>query len=96
MLASESYLLTAIADHLHESSKKVNVMERFFRHPKKGTPPLSVASYLQQVKKIVPSEPTIHIAMTMMQQSLTVINLRLFGLSTMVPKVPTQNDYKKG
>lgn len=61
MLASESCLLTDIADQLHEPSKKVNVVERLSRHLEKGTPPLSSAAYLQQVKKMVPSEPVIHI-----------------------------------
>lgn len=32
MLASESCLLTDIADQLHEPSKKVNVVERLSRH----------------------------------------------------------------
>ena len=61
MLASESCLLTDIADHLHEPSQKVNVVERLSRHLEKGTPPLAAAAYLQQVKKMVPSEPVIHI-----------------------------------
>ena len=61
MLASESCLLTDIADHLHEPSQKVNVVERLSRHLEKGTPPLAAAAYLQQVKKMVSSEPVIHI-----------------------------------
>ena len=61
MLASKSCLLTDVADHLHEPSKKVNVVERLSRHLEKGTPSLSVAAYLRQVKKMIPSDPVIHI-----------------------------------
>ena len=61
MLASKSCLLTDVADHLHEPSKKVNVVERLSRHLEKGTPSLSAAAYLRQVKKMVPSDPVIHI-----------------------------------
>ena len=61
ILASQSCLLTDIADHLHESSKKVNVVERLSRHLEKGTSPLAAAAYLQQVKKLAPSNPVIHI-----------------------------------
>lgn len=61
ILASQSCLLTDIADHLHESSKKVNVVERLSRHLEKGTLPLAAAAYLQQVKKMAPSNPVIHI-----------------------------------
>ena len=61
ILASQSCLLTDIADHLHESSKKVNVVERLSRHLEKGTSPLAAAAYLQQVKKMTPSNPVIHI-----------------------------------
>lgn len=61
MLASESCLLTDICDQLHESSKKINIVDRLSRHLDKGTPTPAVASYLQQVKKMVPAEPVIHI-----------------------------------
>ena len=61
ILASQSCLLTDIADHLHESSKKVNVVERLSRHLEKGISPLAAAAYLQQVKKMAPSNPVIHI-----------------------------------
>ena len=39
MLASKSCLLTDVADHLHEPSKKVNVVERLSRHLEKALPP---------------------------------------------------------
>lgn len=61
MLASGSCLLTDIVDQLHESSKKINIVDRLSKHLDKGTPAPSAASYLQQVKKMVPAEPVIHI-----------------------------------
>jgi len=61
MLASGSCLLTDVADQLHEPSKKINVVDRLSRHLEKGTPAAAAASYLQQLKKWVPSEPVIHI-----------------------------------
>lgn len=61
MLASRSCLLTDVADQLHESSKKINIVDRLSRHLDKGTPASAAASYLQQAKKMVPTEPVIHI-----------------------------------
>lgn len=61
MLASGSCLLTDVVDQLHESSKKINVVDRLSRHLEKGIPASAFSSYLQQVKKWVPSEPVIHI-----------------------------------
>ena len=61
MLASGSCLLTDAADQLHESSKKINIVDRLSRHLDKGTPASAAASYLQQAKKMVPAEPVIHI-----------------------------------
>ena len=61
MLASGSCLLTDVVDQLHESSKKINIVDRLSHHLEKGTPSLAAASYLQQVKKMVPAEPVIHI-----------------------------------
>ena len=61
MLASESCRLTDVVDQLHESSKKVNIVDRLSRHLDKGTPAPAAASYLQQVKRMVPAEPVIHI-----------------------------------
>ena len=61
MLASESCLLTDVVDQLHESSKKVHIVDRLSRHLDKGTPAPAAASYLQQVKRMVPAEPVIHI-----------------------------------
>ena len=61
MLAAGSCLLTDVVDQLHEDSKKINIVDRLSRHLDKGTPAEASASYLQQIKKWVPSEPTIHI-----------------------------------
>ncbi len=60
MLASGSCLLTDVVDQLHEPSKKINIVDRLSRHLDKGTPAPAAASYLQQVKKMLPAEPVIH------------------------------------
>ena len=61
MLAAESCLLTDIVDHLHESAKKVNSVERLTRHLNKGIPADAQRSYLSLVRKWAPAEPVIHI-----------------------------------
>ena len=61
MLASGSCLLTDVVDQLHEGSKKINTVNRLSRHLDKGTPPEASVSYLQLVRKWIPSEPVIHI-----------------------------------
>ncbi len=61
MLASGSCLLTDIADQLHEPSKKINIVDRLSRHLEKGAPAVAAASYLQLIKKWIPSDPVIHI-----------------------------------
>ena len=61
MLASGSCLLTDVVDQLHEDSKKINIVDRLSRHLEKGTPVRAEASYLQEVKRWIPSEPVIHI-----------------------------------
>ena len=61
MLASGSCLLTAVVDQLHETSKKVNSVERLTRHLNKGTPVNALSSYLSLVRKWIPDEPVIHI-----------------------------------
>ena len=61
MLASGSCLLTDVVDQLHESSKKINIVDRLSRHLDNGTPASAAASYLHEIKKWVPSEPVIHI-----------------------------------
>ena len=61
MLASGSCLLTEVADQLHEPSQKINIVDRLSRHLEKGTPTVAAASYLQLIKKWIPSDPVIHI-----------------------------------
>lgn len=61
MLAAESCLLTDVVDQLHESSKKINIVDRLSKHLEKGIPKQAAASYLRQVKQWVPKEPIIHI-----------------------------------
>ncbi|WP_303863603.1 transposase [Alkalibaculum bacchi] len=61
MLASKSCLLTEIADQLHETSKKVNVVERLSKNLHKGVAHQLQNSYLDTIKQWVPDEPVIHI-----------------------------------
>ena len=61
MLASGSCLLTDVVDHLHETSKKINSVERLTRHLNKGTPTKALSSYLSVIRKWIPDEPVIHI-----------------------------------
>ena len=61
MLASGSCLLTDVVDQLHETSRKVNSVERLTRHLNKGTPAKALNSYLSVIRKWIPDEPVIHI-----------------------------------
>ena len=61
MLASGSCLLTDIVDQLHETSKKVNSVERLTRHLNKGILSSAQKSYLSVIRKWVSNEPVIHI-----------------------------------
>lgn len=61
MLASGSCLLTDVVDQLHETSKKVNSVERLARHLNKGTPAKALKSYLSLIRKWTPAQPIIHI-----------------------------------
>ena len=61
MLASGSCLLTDVVDQLHETTKKVNSVERLTRHLNKGTPVKALNSYLSVIRKWIPGEPVIHI-----------------------------------
>jgi len=61
LLDSGSCLLTDVADQLHESSKKINTVDRLPKHLDKGSPDKAAASYFQTVKKWVPKEPVIYI-----------------------------------
>jgi len=61
MLAANSCLLTDVADKLHESSKKVNTVERLSKHLRRGTSTKALTTYLKTIRKWVPKEPVIHI-----------------------------------
>ena len=61
ILASKSCLLTDIVDQLHETSKKINIVDRLSHHLAKGTPGEALKAYLTQVKKWCPAQPVIHI-----------------------------------
>ncbi len=61
MMASTSCLLTDIADQLHETSKKINVVDRLSKHLSRGIPKPALSAYLSQVRKWCPDHPVIHI-----------------------------------
>lgn len=61
ILASGSCLLTDIVDHLHEPSRKINIVDRLSRHLAKGISKEALYSYLSQVRKWCPDQPVIHI-----------------------------------
>lgn len=61
MLAANSCLLTDVVDQLHESSKKVNIVERLSKHLLKGTSTKALNTYLKTIRRWVPDEPVIHI-----------------------------------
>jgi hypothetical protein len=61
MLASNSCLLTDVADQLHENSKKVNIVERLTRHLNNGIPKKTLVSYLRNIRKWIPDDPVVHI-----------------------------------
>lgn len=61
MLAAESCLLTDIVDQLHETTKKVNAVERLSKHLLKGIPHQAEKAYFDTIRQWVPSNPVIHI-----------------------------------
>ena len=61
MLASKSCLLSEIAHALQENSRKINVVDRLSQHLSKGTPQAAMNAYLRQVRRMLPSEPTVYI-----------------------------------
>ncbi len=61
MLASNSCLLSDVADALHENIKKKNTIERLSLNLANGTPDLLLANYLDYIKRWVPEEPVVHI-----------------------------------
>lgn len=61
MLAAKSCLLTDISDQLHETSKKINIVDRLSKHLEKGVPKEARISYLQTVRHMVDNQPVIYI-----------------------------------
>ena len=58
ILASGSCLLTDIVDHLHEPSRKINIVDRLSRHLAKGTPKDALKALIQRmfIKKAILSQ----------------------------------------
>lgn len=61
IVSSKSCLLTQISQRLQEDTKKRYTVDRLSDHLSHGTPQKVLADYLQYVRRIVPSEPVIHI-----------------------------------
>lgn len=61
ILASQSCLLTKIAHALQEKTKKAYTVDRLSNHLKDGINDKAMATYLNYVRKMVPSEPVVHI-----------------------------------
>ena len=61
ILASGSCLLSEITQELHESAKKINVVDRLSRHLAKGTPQKAEIEYLRFIRRSVPAEPVVYI-----------------------------------
>lgn len=61
ILASNSCLLSDIADNLHENIKKKNTIERLSLNLAKGTPEILLNNYLNVIKGWIPNEPVVHI-----------------------------------
>lgn len=61
ILASNSCLLTDIADKLHEPIKKINTVERLSRNLQNSIPNIVSDNYLNMIKRWVPKEPVIHL-----------------------------------
>lgn len=61
ILASQSCLLTKIAHALQEKTKKAYTVDRLSDHLKDGINDKAMAAYLNDVRKMVPSEPVVHI-----------------------------------
>lgn len=59
ILASRSCLLTDIAHHLHEPSRKINTVDRLSKHLAKGTPRNALKAYFSQIKRWCPEHPVI-------------------------------------
>lgn len=61
VLASGSCLLSEISQQLHESTKKINTVDRLSRHLAKGIQQEAELAYLRLIRKMVPSKPVVYI-----------------------------------
>lgn len=61
ILASQSCLLTQIAQRLQEETKKIYTVDRLSEHLAKGISKEALKAYLKAVHKMAPKEPVIHI-----------------------------------
>lgn len=61
ILASQNCLLTKIAHALQEKTKKAYTVDRLSNHLKDGINDKAMATYLNYVRKMVPSKPVVHI-----------------------------------
>lgn len=61
ILASNSSLLTDIADKLHENTKKLSTVDRLSKNLQLGIPKIATKNYLLYVKTLCPKQPVIHI-----------------------------------
>ena len=61
ILASGSCLLSEITQELHESTKKINVVDRLSRHLAKGIPQKAEIEYLRFIRRKMPTDPVVYI-----------------------------------
>ena len=61
IVASKSCLLTQISQLLQENTKKRYTVDRLSDHLAGGIPKKALTDYLRYVRRMVPSEPVIHI-----------------------------------
>ena len=61
ILASGSCLLSEITQELHESTKKINTVDRLSRHLAKGIPEKAEIEYRRFIRRKVPAEPVVYI-----------------------------------
>ena len=61
ILASNSPLLSDIADKLHENTQKLSTVDRLSKNLQLGIPKTAIKNYLSYVKTFCPQHPVIHI-----------------------------------
>lgn len=59
--ASESIILSNIADPLMEDTKKINIVDRLSRNLSKGLPKEIEENYLREMVKLLPPDPVIFV-----------------------------------